>query len=342
MRPERDKKLVSCFRQVEIRLGLLEGLSPRIAVYPGSFNPFHRGHLSIVRQAERVFDQVIIGVAVNRQKAGASETLETRKTELPARLCFHEVATIPGLLTDFVEEFPLPLSVVRGVRDGTDLAAELRSARFLGELRPESNVVWIGCKAELQHLSSNAIRELESISPGSGSRDGPDTAAIYGLEGKKELPLRLTTSTMKSLVLLAVLAGSLIPLQSCLNARLRGPLGGPFPAALVSFSAGLIALFAACIVTRVPWPTAEAARQIPWWGWIGGGLCGAVFVSANVLLTPRLGVTTSLVAALAGQLAASILMDHFGVLGLASRPATPARIGGLALILAGVWLVRRF
>jgi phosphopantetheine adenylyltransferase len=85
-----------------------------------------------------------------------------------------------------VEQFPLPLSVVRGVRDGTDLEAELRYARFLGELRPETNVVWIGCEAELQHLSSSAIRELESIAVGSGSRYVPDTVGIYGLVGDEE------------------------------------------------------------------------------------------------------------------------------------------------------------
>lgn len=147
---------------------------------------------------------------------------------------------------------------------------------------------------------------------------------------------------MKSWILLAVLAGGLLPLQACINARLRGPLGGAFPAALVSFSAGLAALVTMCLATRIPWPSIEAARQIPWWAWVGGGLCGAVFVSANVVLTPKLGVTTSLVAALAGQLAVSVAFDHFGVLGLAVRPATLWRLAGLGMILAGVWLVRRF
>jgi pantetheine-phosphate adenylyltransferase len=165
----------------EICLGLLEGLLPRVAIYPGSFNPFHRGHLSILRQAERIFDKVIVGVAVNRQKPGATATLEERRAGLQSRLCFHEVVEVPGLLTDFILQYPLPLSVVRGVRDGTDLEAELRYARFLGELRPETNVVWIGCEAELQHLSSSAIRELESIAPGSGSRYVPATEEIYAL-----------------------------------------------------------------------------------------------------------------------------------------------------------------
>ncbi len=147
---------------------------------------------------------------------------------------------------------------------------------------------------------------------------------------------------MKFLILLAVFAGGLLPLQSCLNARLRGPLGGPLPAALVSFSAGLLALIVVCVLGRVTWPTLAAVRQIPWWAWVGGGLCGAVFVSANVLLTPRLGVTTTLVAALAGQLAVSVLLDHFGWFDLPMRPATLLRILGLGLILGGVLLVRRY
>jgi phosphopantetheine adenylyltransferase len=67
------------------------------------------------------------------------------------------------------------------VRDGTDLEAELRFVRFLNELRPNTGVVWISCEAELQHLSSSAIRELESIEPGAGQRYVPDSARIYEL-----------------------------------------------------------------------------------------------------------------------------------------------------------------
>ena len=160
---------------------LLEGLSPSVAVYPGSFAPFHLGHLSILRQAESVFDKVLVAVGVNRQKSGAVESAQARSTELQARLRFHEVATFGGLLTSFIEEMPLPATIVRGVRDGTDLEAELRFVRFLNELRPQTGVVWISCDAELQHLSSSAIRELEAIEPGAGRRYVPDTATIYDL-----------------------------------------------------------------------------------------------------------------------------------------------------------------
>jgi pantetheine-phosphate adenylyltransferase len=174
MFPEHQRGAAEC-------LELLAGLSPRIAVYPGSFNPFHCGHLSILRQAEQMFDKVIVAVGINRQKAGAVESAETRQAHLQARLRFHEVTSFTGLLTNYVESMEVPVTIVRGVRDGTDLEAELRFVRFLNELRPQTGVVWISCEAELQHLSSSAIRELEAIEPGAGQRYVPDTAAIYEL-----------------------------------------------------------------------------------------------------------------------------------------------------------------
>jgi pantetheine-phosphate adenylyltransferase len=160
---------------------LLAGLNPRIAVYPGSFDPFHLGHLSILRQAERSFDKVIVAVGINRRKAASSDSTQLRFESLQSRLCFHEVRLFSGLLSEFLENLGHEATVVRGVRDGTDLEAELRFARFLNELRPGTNVVWIGCESELQHLSSSAVRELESFQSGAGERYVPDTSSIYDL-----------------------------------------------------------------------------------------------------------------------------------------------------------------
>lgn len=170
--PEHRRGVAEC-------LELLAGLQPRIAVYPGSFAPFHLGHLSILRQAESVFDKVIVAVGINRQKPDALESAEGRFQNLQNRLRYHEVASFSGLLTEFVDQ--RADAIVRGVRDGTDLEAELRFTRFLNELRADTRVVWIGCEAELQHLSSSAIRELESIEPGAGARYVPDRQRIYRL-----------------------------------------------------------------------------------------------------------------------------------------------------------------
>ncbi len=162
-------------------LELLSALSPRIALYPGSFNPFHFGHLSILRLAEASFDKVIVAVGVNRQKAGAVDMLQQRQETLQAQLRYHEVAAVPGLVTDYVEAFDYPVTIVRGVRDGTDLEAELRYARFLNDLRPETRLVWISCESELQHLSSSSIRELEAIKPEAGERYVPRIEQVYGV-----------------------------------------------------------------------------------------------------------------------------------------------------------------
>ena len=127
---------------------------------------------------------MIVAVGVNRQKPGAIDSAQQRSSELQARLRFHEVVVFTGLLTSFLDELPLSASIVRGVRDGTDLEAELRFVRFLNELRPGTGVVWISCEAELQHLSSSAIRELESFDPLAAQRYQPDTSAIYDLVGE--------------------------------------------------------------------------------------------------------------------------------------------------------------
>lgn len=172
--PEHRRGALECIE-------LLHGLRPRIAVYPGSFNPFHRGHLSILRQAERSFDKVVVSVGINRRKSTNAESAHARFADLQARLCFHEVTVFDGLLSNYLDELGYEATIVRGVRDGTDLEAELRYVRFLNELRPGTNVVWIACEAELQHLSSSAVRELESFEPGAGGRYLPGAATIYDL-----------------------------------------------------------------------------------------------------------------------------------------------------------------
>ena len=160
---------------------LLGALQPRIAVYPGSFQPFHLGHLSILQRAEQAFDKVIVALGVNRQKLSSADSLDQRQEALQTQLPFHETAAFGGLLSEFLDGVGTPVTVVRGVRDGTDLEAELRYTRFLDELRPGTGVVWISCEPQFQHLSSSAMRELAAIQPGAEKRYIPTATQIYGL-----------------------------------------------------------------------------------------------------------------------------------------------------------------
>jgi transporter family-2 protein len=142
------------------------------------------------------------------------------------------------------------------------------------------------------------------------------------------------------LALLGLAAGAAIPVQAGMNSAVGRALGRPEWAALVNFVVGSLALGSLILVQRTAIPPAAAWASAPRWAW-GGGFLGAFFVAVTVVLTPRLGVLATLTLMLAGQLVASSLLDHHGLLGLAARAFSPTRALGVALVLAGVLLVRR-
>lgn len=135
------------------------------------------------------------------------------------------------------------------------------------------------------------------------------------------------------------LAGAATALQAPINARLMGAVGSPVNAAFVSFAVGTAALglLALALYTR---PDAAATRALPWWTWTGG-LCGVIFVLAATWSVPRLGVATTITLMVAGQLILSLALDHFGAFGVPKQPLNLTRVAGVALVLAGVILVRR-
>jgi bacterial/archaeal transporter family-2 protein len=142
------------------------------------------------------------------------------------------------------------------------------------------------------------------------------------------------------LVLLALALGVLLPVQAGVNAQLRTVLGAPLAAALVSFLVGTAALGVGAAVGRVPVPLGGAIAGSQWWHWVGG-LIGAVYVAGAIVLAPRLGAATLIAAVVAGQMLASLVLDHFGWVGFEVHEVTPVRLAGAALIIAGVVLVQR-
>ena len=142
------------------------------------------------------------------------------------------------------------------------------------------------------------------------------------------------------LVLLALAAGSALPVQAGVNAALGRYAGRPEWAAFVSFAVGLAALGAWLAALRLAPPPALTLARAPWWAW-GGGVLGAFYVSAIVLLTPRLGVAATLALSVAGQMVAALALDQLGALGLEIRPVTPTRLLGAALLVVSVVLIRR-
>ncbi len=147
---------------------------------------------------------------------------------------------------------------------------------------------------------------------------------------------------MKLFVMLIILfSGCLGTTQAGINHILSTYLKSNLLAALISFIVGTIALFVIVLILRIPIPESHILPKVPWWAWLGG-LLGAFLVTATIYAVPKLGATTMFALFIAGQLIASIIYDHFGVLGYPQHPVSIIRIIGVALIFIGVTLVKYF
>lgn len=140
-------------------------------------------------------------------------------------------------------------------------------------------------------------------------------------------------------LILAVIGGALLAIQAPTNAILGKASGSPIIAAFISFLIGTVALGAAVSVSSGKL-FAPGLKQVPWYAWLGG-FYGAFFVAVAAFGAPRVGVGVLLTAAIAGQLAAALVLDHYGLLGLARHPITLSRGLGFVLVVLGAVLVRR-
>lgn len=140
-------------------------------------------------------------------------------------------------------------------------------------------------------------------------------------------------------VAMALLAGAVLPFQAAANSSIGRLAGHPLWAALVSLSVSVMVIVPTLVLMRVSAPNTSAAVQGPWWLWIGGVL-GAVYVAAAASVTPKLGAGGFLVCVVAGQMVAAVLVDHFGLMGLATKPINFSRVAGVLLILGGVFLIQ--
>ena len=139
-------------------------------------------------------------------------------------------------------------------------------------------------------------------------------------------------------IVLSVLAGGLIPVQTAINSRLSGRLGAVLPASLVSFAVGSVGLGLAVLATGTSVPWAETAATQPWWIWVGG-VCGLVFLTLNIVLLPRIGAAATVVLPLVGQVLGGLVIDLAGAFDTAVRPLTVVRGLGGGLVVLGAALV---
>lgn len=140
-------------------------------------------------------------------------------------------------------------------------------------------------------------------------------------------------------LLMAIIAGVLIPIQSGLNAQLGVAVKNPVYGALLSFVVGALGLLIYCLLTRVDFATLKFTSSLPWY-YFTGGLMGAFFVLTLIVAPVHLGMAMTLGITIAAQLAVGLLMDHYGMLGFEQSSISWQKAGGVALIVLGVVLLR--
>ena len=145
----------------------LQQYKPNIGVYPGSFNPFHNGHYDILKKSERVFDKVIIARGINPEKDAFAEY-----QHISPALYYRQTENFQGLLTNYLnsKEKDAHITLIRGLRNGDDLAYEMNQISFMKDLKSNLKVVFFHCDREFEHISSSAIRNLEKIGKGYGDK----------------------------------------------------------------------------------------------------------------------------------------------------------------------------
>jgi bacterial/archaeal transporter family-2 protein len=134
-----------------------------------------------------------------------------------------------------------------------------------------------------------------------------------------------------------VVAGSFVALQAPINAGLGGKIG-KLPAAALSFSIGTLILCAITLLFAGGFGKVGEIRNLQWY-YLLGGFLGAVYVTTALIAVRTLGAGGVTGATIAGQLAMSVTLDRLGVVGLAQRELTPARLVGVGLLAAGTFLV---
>ena len=139
-------------------------MSEKVAVYPGSFDPFTNGHLDVVDRALSIFDRVIVSVAANPEKRQPLFTVEERIKLIEESLKGRkgvEVTSFKGLTVEFARTLGAT-TLIKGLRAYSDFDAELQQALMNRKLAPDIHTVFLMSGFAHIFVSSSILKDIAS------------------------------------------------------------------------------------------------------------------------------------------------------------------------------------
>ncbi|WJY97019.1 DMT family transporter [Corynebacterium fournieri] len=141
------------------------------------------------------------------------------------------------------------------------------------------------------------------------------------------------------LLLLAMLVGAIVPVQTAINTRLRQSVGSPIGATFLSFIIAVVAASAiAFAVAGELVPDMAVAAAQPWWAWLGGFM-GVMFIAGNIVLFPQLGPVQTVILPILGQVIMGLLIDQFGLFESPRVAVGALRLLGALIVVGGIVMV---
>ena len=137
------------------------------------------------------------------------------------------------------------------------------------------------------------------------------------------------------LIIAAIITGAVVPFQAGANAALGRALGHPLWGTLISLCVSFACVLPVMLLAKVQASSLLNLVQAPRWIWIGG-VVGVVYITGALMLAPKLGAAGFVMAAIAGQMLASIIIDQWGLVGLPQKSVSWSRLAGLGLIFLGL------
>ena len=138
----------------------------RKVLIPGTFDPITCGHMEVIERSSRLFDQVVVGVALSQGKNGGTLFTLDERVDLARQATAHltnvEVVPFEGLLVDFAAQIGAA-AVVKGLRATTDFEYEFQMAALNYKLAPNLETLFVTASPHFTYISSSVVKELASM-----------------------------------------------------------------------------------------------------------------------------------------------------------------------------------